>query len=270
VAVITRSQWGAGPHRAGTIRLPVSRLFLHHTVTPQWTGAAAGRQLQSIARGRGFIDISYSWLVDVAGNEIEGRGWGRAGAHTAGYNSTAHAISLVGNFDIGPLPAAMIRGVVRLIRNHRVYGPGRITHSHSDVASTACPGRFARAQIPSMNRSAAGTAPPPPPPSTPAPPPPERKGFLSALNSNQQLSTWRGARQVPALRDEVRDVRRLIVAVAQRVNSLPTLPQTQLGIIQTLHPNHQGQPVRIGDLNADAKRQLRMLLQAELARLKDS
>lgn len=151
MARITRSDWGAGPHRASRISLPVSRLFLHHTVTPEWTGAEAGRKLQQIARQRGFADISYSWLVDVDGNQIEGRGWGRQGAHTKGYNSTSHAISLVGNFQTNQPSDAMIRGAAELVSEHAGVGPGRITHGHRDVSQTSCPGVHAYNRISEIN-----------------------------------------------------------------------------------------------------------------------
>lgn len=164
MATITRANWSAGPHRAGVIATPVSRLYLHHAVTAFWTGAQAARNLQRIARSRGFVDISYSWLTDRQGNEIEGRGWGRQGAHTKGWNGTSHAVSLVGNLEDHPMPAGMIRGAVRLIRRHRAYGPGRITHPHSAVSSTACPGRHARPRISEINAAAAGSTSPPPPP----------------------------------------------------------------------------------------------------------
>lgn len=154
MAIITRSDWGAGPHRASTIHTPVSRLFLHHTVTPEWTGADAARKLQDIAFGRGFLDISYSWLVDVDGNEIEGRGWGRQGAHTVGYNSTSHAISLVGNFEVDQPPAKMLAAAARLVGKHASFGPGRITNGHRDVSQTSCPGKYAYAAIDEINRLA--------------------------------------------------------------------------------------------------------------------
>jgi hypothetical protein len=156
MAVITRDDWGAGPQKADTIPLPVTRLWLHHTVTPQWTGVEAARRLQKIALDRGFLDISYSWLVDVAGNEIEGRGWGRAGAHTVGFNNTSHAISLIGNFDVDRPPDAMLRGAANLVRKHARVGPDRITGGHRDAegASTACPGRHAYAAIDTINQLA--------------------------------------------------------------------------------------------------------------------
>jgi hypothetical protein len=70
----------------------VGRLFLHHTATPEWTGVDAARRVHQIALDRGFVEVSYSWLIDVAGNQIEGRGWGYQ-AHTVEFNSTAHGIS---------------------------------------------------------------------------------------------------------------------------------------------------------------------------------
>lgn len=244
MAVITRAAWGAGPHRAGTIRLPVSRYFLHHTVTAFWVGAQAARNLQRIARSRGFADISYSWLTDRQGNEIEGRGWGRQGAHTLGYNSTSHALSLVGNLEAHPMPAGMVRGAVRLIRRHRAVGPGRITHPHSAVSSTACPGGNARSRIPEMNQMAAGTPPPPPPP------PPPKKGFLMSLNDAQQLAVWRGVR-----------------ALNEKVDTLPTLDEFALKLIQTLSPDHDGHPTRAGDLDPHVQKQLSMVIEATVKRV---
>ena len=49
-------------------------------------------------RRLGWADIGYNWLVGEDGRVYEGRGWQRQGAHTAGYNSVAHAVSVMGNF----------------------------------------------------------------------------------------------------------------------------------------------------------------------------
>lgn len=165
MGTITRVDSGLGPHRAGVIAIPVSRLFLHHTVTPFWTGVQAARNLQAIARSRGFLDISYSWLADRQGNEIEGRGWAREGAHTAGFNTTAHALSLIGNLESSVVPDGMIRGAVRIVRRHRAVGPGRITHGHRDVAQTACPGRHAYTRMAAINAATGAATPPVPVPS---------------------------------------------------------------------------------------------------------
>lgn len=76
MAVIRRADWTRAPHRSPRITTPVGRLFLHHTATPEWTGVDAARRVHQIALDRGFVEVSYSWLIDVAGNQIEGRGWG--------------------------------------------------------------------------------------------------------------------------------------------------------------------------------------------------
>ena len=157
MTVIKRKDWGAGPHQSPRISTPVPKLVLHHAVTPEWTGVKAARNLDHIARGRGFAEISYSWLVDVAGNEIEGRGWGYQGAHTKGYNSSAHAICLIGNFENKVPPRAMLLGVARVIRRGRPFGPNHITHGHRQLAPpgyTQCPGNRALRLIPEMNKLA--------------------------------------------------------------------------------------------------------------------
>lgn len=149
MATITRAQAGLPPTPAPAVaRSRKTRLFLHHTVTPQWTGVQAARNLWAIARARGFIDTSYPWLADVAGNEVEGRGWERLGGHTRGFNTTSEAISLVGNYDVVPPPPAMVAAAARLAAQTL---PGRVTDTHSDVAATACPGRYGRAAVPAIN-----------------------------------------------------------------------------------------------------------------------
>lgn len=160
--IITRSRWvarGTSPQ----ISTPVSKLVLHHSVTPEWLGVDAARSLDSIARRRGFVQISYNWLVDVQGNQIEGRGWGRLGAHTQGYNSTAHAICLIGNFQTNQPPQAMLEALADLVRVHgkKGFGPGRITHGHRQLGQTSCPGQKAFDKIALINRMAQGDAGPP-------------------------------------------------------------------------------------------------------------
>ena len=47
----------------------------------------------------GWNDIGYSFLVGEDGRAYEARGWGIEGAHTSGYNSVSHAISVIGTFE---------------------------------------------------------------------------------------------------------------------------------------------------------------------------
>ena len=46
----------------------------------------------------GWNDIAYSFLIGEDGRAYEGRGWGVSGAHTSGYNSVSHGISMIGTF----------------------------------------------------------------------------------------------------------------------------------------------------------------------------
>lgn len=153
-----RNDWGAPPNTAPSIPTPTDLLFLHHTVTPKWRGADAARRIERIARGRGFSNgYSYSAGVTVAPDSHEGRGGGRAGAHTAGYNRRSHAIVLVGNFDTSPVPDKLVEEAAQLVAfGHRQgWWPDHITHPHRAVSSTACPGRYGVAAIPKINARAA-------------------------------------------------------------------------------------------------------------------
>ena len=50
--------------------------------------------IHSVGRlcSQGWSDIGYSFLIGGDGRVYEGRGWGRVGAHTYGYNSRAYGI----------------------------------------------------------------------------------------------------------------------------------------------------------------------------------
>lgn len=155
-SIVTRSQWGAPHARYARISTPTGILALHHSVTPQWVGVKAPQSLERIARERGFNGISYNFVVTVDGGIFEGRGAGVVGAHTRGYNSSAHAICLVGDFDVDKPPEAMLDAVARLVRHGHKQGwwPERITHGHRQLGQTACPGRHAFAAITDINRRA--------------------------------------------------------------------------------------------------------------------
>jgi len=89
---------------------------------------------------KGWSDIAYSWLVDKNGTIYEGRGWGISGAHTVGYNSTAHAVCYIGNSSANAAPPVAKAAINAVIDEHnRRYGKGYV-RPHNAVNSTACPG----------------------------------------------------------------------------------------------------------------------------------
>lgn len=201
--ILTRSDWGAneklrsGSPSYGTIKAG----FVHHTVN---ANDYTRKQVPSIIRGiyayhtqsRGWSDIGYNFLVDQFGRIWEGRYGGMRrpviGAHTLGYNHLSFAMSAIGNFDIAEPPPAVAEAYAALyawkLDRHDV--PAKSTpkldgrrfkaiSGHRDAGSTACPGRYLYAQLPSIRTKAANiqaaadndTSSPPPPPPAPEPGP---------------------------------------------------------------------------------------------------
>ncbi|MGH7339264.1 MAG: N-acetylmuramoyl-L-alanine amidase [Candidatus Rokuibacteriota bacterium] len=129
---------------------PVDTFFIHHSVTnapgpsaSREEDAAHTRLLQSIAFGRGFLDISYSFIAYRSGRIAEGRGWGAAGAHTQGFNSTSYAVCLAGNYERDVPTPPQIRAVQELIALGKQLDrikPAVTIRPHRAVSATSCPG----------------------------------------------------------------------------------------------------------------------------------
>lgn len=99
---VTREEWGArDPKRTPTkIAWSDRRGFtLHHSTGP--TGQRV-RAIQDYHMDvRGWIDIGYNMLADVAGRLYTGRGWTAQGAHADGFNITHVGLCLIGDFRDG-------------------------------------------------------------------------------------------------------------------------------------------------------------------------
>ncbi len=91
--VISREEWGARPPESGYSNHPYFRkLTLHHAAG--WAaksldeGKAAVKSIQEFHQdGRGWSDIGYHFLVDMAGNIYQGRPETVLGAHVGGANT---------------------------------------------------------------------------------------------------------------------------------------------------------------------------------------
>ena len=184
-SVYSRAQWGADesirtwdPEYASTIRATT----LHHTAdTNDYRADQVPAMLRSIYRyhtvSRGWGDIGYNVLVDKYGRLWEGRYGGLAstvvGAHAGGFNTGSFGVSMLGNYDVAPTPAAMIEAVARVMawklqlygvdpRGQAVLTSGgggtsryaagvRVTlptiFGHRDVGNTSCPGQYGYAQL---------------------------------------------------------------------------------------------------------------------------
>lgn len=174
--IIGRARWGARHERGfGPAPLPASEVWLHHSVTiaPNLSFGDADRDgvdddeeramrtLEDIGEQRFGRGISYTFAVMPSGRSYEGHGVDRVGAHTAGRNSIARAIVLVGDYTRQAVTEAQVRAVAALLQHGRSAGWWRYArlnggHQQAPGASTACPGRHAMAVIPRINRLAAG------------------------------------------------------------------------------------------------------------------
>jgi hypothetical protein len=163
--IIPRSEWGAR-YQGGFYDRPVGNLrrYLHHSVTiapdllPPFTDDyTAVRELEDIGQARFRGGISYTFAITPAGLIFEGHGIGRIGAHTAGYNTIAAGICLIGNYEKDQPTPAQLAALDWLLHEGVRKGwwtSPTLTGGHRDTKSTACPGANAYALIGAVNRGA--------------------------------------------------------------------------------------------------------------------
>ncbi|MFC5729577.1 MULTISPECIES: N-acetylmuramoyl-L-alanine amidase [Nocardioides] len=174
--IYSRRQWGANEaiRDKGSLSFyEVHAGFVHHTVnannyTPdQVPGIIRGIYSYHV-RSRGWSDIGYNFLVDRFGRIWEGRYGGVdrpvVGAHTSGYNQYSFAMSAIGNFETARPSSAMLNAYGALfawkLSLHGVNAAStaqrvgsktfRAINGHRDAGSTACPGKYLYAQLPTI------------------------------------------------------------------------------------------------------------------------
>lgn len=183
--VFSRAQWGAdesirswAPEYASTIKAAT----VHHTAdSNDYTADQVPAIMRSIYRyhavSLGWGDIGYNVIVDKFGRLWEGRAGGleRAaiGAHAGGFNTYTFGVSMLGNYDIAPVPQATVESVAAIIAwkfslfgvnpagttvltssggGTAKYGAGTpvtlpTIFAHRDVGSTVCPGVYGYARM---------------------------------------------------------------------------------------------------------------------------
>ena len=92
------------------------------------------------------LDVPYSWVVFEHQNSsdsyvCEGRGPGRTGAHTYGYNSTRYGVAVVGNY-VNNVPTQGIIDGINYVGYHYCSWATSPTQGHGSFPknATACPG----------------------------------------------------------------------------------------------------------------------------------
>ncbi|MDP3766602.1 MAG: N-acetylmuramoyl-L-alanine amidase, partial [Dehalococcoidia bacterium] len=191
----TRGQWGADEslrfHNGVEIwpreYVPVKKLIVHHTVTPNsYSNAAA--EVRAIyayhASSLGWGDIGYNALVDKFGKSYEGR-YGRVygngarevlsqdvvGGHALNHNYGSFGVAVIGDFEAAP-PPADLRMLARLVEvlewaaEARWINPHGVSDflltdgtwnrgllnlcGHRDCGQTACPGQHMYDALPAI------------------------------------------------------------------------------------------------------------------------
>jgi hypothetical protein len=188
-SVVSRAGWGADERwRSGSVSYTTPKaLVVHHTVTRNdYTASEAPGLIRAVyayhTKSRGWSDIGYNLIVDRFGTVYEGRygGFQRGvvGTHTAGFNTEALGISLLGNFDEVSVPDATVDTVARAgawfatrfgvdprsrvtltsAGSPRFARGARVTvyrmPGHRDLGSTACPGRYAYERLAAIRATA--------------------------------------------------------------------------------------------------------------------
>jgi len=155
MAWLQRDEWEAPAPKAALQRmsLPVSTVFLHHTVTSVSSDPKVdARKVTDYSK---YIDVPYTVMVHPDGTILTGRylnGVPALGAHTSGQNSTSLGIALIGRYDqdVQPTDAAIssIAQVLSAFVEKNYITKTFILKGHKDAPyATACPGKNLEAQI---------------------------------------------------------------------------------------------------------------------------
>ena len=194
--VITRAGWGADEGmRKGPVEFaPISKLIVHHTVTPNDDPDPAQTVRAVYAyhtRHNGWNDIGYNFVVDQQGRVYEGRwarvyrpgeaptgedesGRGVIGAHAKAVNPGTAGIAVLGDYSGGVVPPGpALDGLVRLLAwkagRHGIDPRGAAPFTakdgsqrtfpniagHRDVGETGCPGGRLYERLPEIRQRVA-------------------------------------------------------------------------------------------------------------------
>lgn len=167
-----RADWGSTGDPGGYPMGRAREFYVHHfnsgiqAPTSFADCAARMRGAQAYHRSQGWGDIGYSWCISDNGDVYEGRGWGRTGAHTYGYNSVGYAGCWLGDSNVSQPSRRALEAYAELIRSGIAAGwltaDVTIVGHRDRVPDTSCPGDVLEAQIATIRALVADDYPPQP------------------------------------------------------------------------------------------------------------
>ncbi|XP_022906513.2 peptidoglycan-recognition protein SC2-like [Onthophagus taurus] len=153
--IISRTQWLAKPSKTNQLLAinPPSHVVIHHAGTTNYKCSNVAecslgvRKIQTYhMNGNGWKDIGYNFLVGQDGNVYEGRGWGKHGAHSPGFNRKSIGICFIGDYSNNIPSQQQINTAKELIKygvdNNLIKSDYKLVGHRQDVSvNTACPGQ---------------------------------------------------------------------------------------------------------------------------------
>jgi N-acetylmuramoyl-L-alanine amidase len=119
-------------------------LVIHHTGAEE----KDTEQVRRYHKILGWVDIGYNFVIERNGLVVPGRSLKMPGAHcrAAGMNRKGIGVAIIGNLEEHPPePAqvdALVRLLVRLMRQYHIPVENVLGHREVPGAATACPGRY--------------------------------------------------------------------------------------------------------------------------------
>lgn len=154
--IVSRTDWGARYGRGHATDGAKTRFVVHHDGNDRLTESSSEDDEAKLVRliehyhAIGLTEtnprIAYTFLVmPFSGRIFDGTGWGRIGAHTQGFNSSAYAVCLPMNGEASR-PSREAIAAVHWLRREGVrlghLAPNHLLTGHQDHGKPSCPGRF--------------------------------------------------------------------------------------------------------------------------------
>ncbi len=122
----------------------INEIIIHCSATPEGRDVSVD-MIRTWHKERGFNDIGYHYVIDIAGNIHKGRKEDVAGAHCTGHNQNSIGICYVGGMNKSMTEAKDTRtaaqktSLVKLIKELMTRYPGVSIHGHNEYAVKDCP-----------------------------------------------------------------------------------------------------------------------------------